>query len=122
MYSISEVAEQLDIKPHTLRYYEREGIIEPDRNKNGNRYFTEAHVNWLTFVKKLRETQMPITQIKEYANLYLEGEHTSLQRLQLLEDHQRSIQEQIHNLKTTDEMLERKISLYKEHLRTKEPN
>ncbi|MYL32620.1 MerR family transcriptional regulator [Pontibacillus yanchengensis] len=121
MYSISEVAEQLDIKPHTLRYYEREGIIEPDRNKNGIRYFTEAHVNWLNFVKKLRETQMPITQIKEYATLYLEGEHTSLQRLQLLENHQRSIQEQIHNLKTTDEMLERKISLYKEHLRTKEP-
>ncbi|WP_273851521.1 MerR family transcriptional regulator [Guptibacillus spartinae] len=114
MYSISEVAEKVDISAHTLRYYEKEGIISPVRNAHGIREFDEQHLKWLHFVKKLRETQMPVSQIKEYTHLFLEGEHTANERLRLLEEHQQFIRDQIETLLATDEMLTKKISTYKE--------
>ncbi|MBF0705788.1 MerR family transcriptional regulator [Alkalihalobacillus hwajinpoensis] len=114
MYSISEIAEKVDISAHTLRYYEKEGIIDPVRNDSGVRQFDEKHLQWLQFVKKLRETQMPVSQIKEYTRLFLEGEHTANARLRLLEDHRQFIRDQIETLLGTDDMLSKKISTYKE--------
>lgn len=114
MYSISEVAEKVDISAHTLRYYEKEGIIFPVRNAHGIREFDEQHLKWLHFVKKLRETQMPVSQIKQYTHLFLEGEHTANERLRLLEEHQQFIRDQIETLHATDEMLTKKITTYKE--------
>ncbi|MDP4552485.1 MerR family transcriptional regulator [Alkalihalobacillus macyae] len=114
MYTISEIAKVVDISAHTLRYYEKEGIIDPIRNESGIRQFDEKHVQWLKFVKKLRETQMPVSQIKEYTRLFLEGEHTASARLRLIEDHQQYIRDQIDILLTTDEMLTKKVATYKE--------
>ncbi|MGA9287139.1 MAG: MerR family transcriptional regulator [Anaerobacillus sp.] len=114
MYSISEIAEKVDISAHTLRYYEKEGIINPLRNDSGVRQFDEQHLLWLQFVKKLRETQMPVSQIKEYTRLFIEGEHTANARLNLLEEHQQFIRDQIDTLLATDDMLTKKISTYKE--------
>ncbi|WJE17166.1 MerR family transcriptional regulator [Halobacillus sp. ACCC02827] len=120
MFTIRETAEMLELKPHTLRYYEREGIITSERDEQGYRTFTDEQIGWLRFVKKLRETQMPIQHIKEYAELYVEGEHTSSKRLELLEEHRRAIQEQLRTLKATEEMLDHKIETYKEYLRAGE--
>ncbi|PGS56364.1 MerR family transcriptional regulator [Bacillus sp. AFS041924] len=119
MYSIGEVAHMLGISTHTLRYYEKENIILPDRNANGERIYSDSHVQWLRFVLKLKETQMPVGKIKEYAHLYTEGEHTSLARLELLVKHKQSIENQIRTLVETNKMLEQKISSYKEIIRSK---
>lgn len=119
MYSISEVAAKVNIKPHTIRYYEKEGIIEPLRDENGVREFDDALIKWLMFIKKLRETQMPITDLKKYALLFKEGDHTARERLMLLENHQKKIQHQIETLKATDEMLDGKIAAYKKHVLNK---
>jgi len=120
MYSIGEVAQVLGISTHTLRYYEKENIILPDRNENGERKYTESHLQWLRFVLKLKETQMPITKIKEYAHLFTEGEHTALDRLKLLEDHKSSIENQLRILEDTNKMLEHKISSYKKMIGNKD--
>ncbi|MCD5323399.1 MULTISPECIES: MerR family transcriptional regulator [Pontibacillus] len=114
MYSISEVASQLNIKPHTLRYYEQEGILESSRNQAGVRNYSDQQVQWLRFVLKLRETHMPVATIQQYVKLLQEGEHTVHERLQLLEDHQASIQNQIQELKETEQMLEKKVTTYKD--------
>ncbi|MFS1512977.1 MerR family transcriptional regulator [Chengkuizengella sp. SCS-71B] len=116
MYTISEVANSLGVSTHTLRYYEKENIIIPDRNRNKERVYSESHLKWLKFVMKLKETQMPIIQIREYARLFKEGEHTTQTRLELLENHQISIQNQIKNLLTTEKMLEDKIKAYKDFI------
>ncbi len=63
---------------------------------------------------------MPIAKIREYARLYTEGEHTTEARLQLLEDHRKSIQIQRENLEVTEKMLENKISAYKGSLENKQ--
>ncbi|ODG90833.1 MerR family transcriptional regulator [Gottfriedia luciferensis] len=119
MYSIGEVAQMLGISTHTLRYYEKEQIILPDRNENGERLYSESHIQWLRFVLKLKETQMPVNKIKEYAHLYTEGEHTSLARLDLLVEHKQSIEHQLKTLEETNKMLEQKISFYKEVIHNK---
>ena len=113
MYTISEVSKLLDITTYTLRYYEKEGIVAPIRNANGERVYDDTHVAWLRFVLRLKQTQMPISQIRQYAQLYLEGEHTSQARLNLLEDHRSSVQDQIRHLTETEKMLNDKIANYK---------
>ncbi|CAH2463149.1 MULTISPECIES: MerR family transcriptional regulator [Bacillus] len=116
MYTIGEVAKMLEISTYTLRYYEKEKIIIPVRNINGDRRYNDSHIKWLQFVIKLKETQMPIAKIKKYAALALEGEHTTTERLNLLEEHKHSIKEQIRTLKAADEMLEYKITTYKDFI------
>ncbi|WP_088071491.1 MerR family transcriptional regulator [Gottfriedia luciferensis] len=119
MYSIGEVAKAIGVSTHTLRYYEKEQIILPDRNEHGERKYTESNLQWLKFVLKLKETQMPINKIKEYAFLYTEGEHTALARLNLLEEHKRSIENQLATLIETNKMLDHKINTYKEAITQK---
>ncbi|WP_285767142.1 MerR family transcriptional regulator [Peribacillus sp. SI8-4] len=116
MYTISEVGQKLGISTHALRYYEKEQIITPERNAQGIRQYTDLHLRWLEFVIKLRETQMPIEQIKKYTQLFHEGDQTSLERLHLLESHRRTIEIQIETLKATEAMLDKKITAYKQHL------
>lgn len=117
MFTIGEVAEIMGISTHTLRYYEKENIIAPVRDDNGDRRYDDSHLKWLQFVIKLKETQMPIAKIKDYASLVLEGEHTTQERLKLLEEHKDSIKKQIRTLQAADEMLEYKISAYKDYMR-----
>jgi DNA-binding transcriptional MerR regulator len=118
MYQISAIAKLLGITPHTLRYYEKEKIIFPNRNENGERVYDETHLLWMKFVMKLKQTQMPIAQIREYAELVRQGETTTKARLKLLEEHRSSIQNQINNLLSTEKMLENKIIGYKDYIKT----
>jgi DNA-binding transcriptional MerR regulator len=113
MYSITEISKTLGVSSYTLRYYEKEKIIDPNRDENGIRYYTEEDLKWLRFVMKLKQTQMPLAQIREYARLFVEGEHTVEERLALLENHRTVIQEQRKTLAATEEMLDFKINAYK---------
>jgi DNA-binding transcriptional MerR regulator len=119
MHTISEAAHLLGISAHTLRYYEKEKIIYPDRDEKGNRRYTDSHIQWLQFVIKLKETQMPLSKIKKYTALFLEGDHTTSARLNLLEEHKQAIKEQLQTLMDVDDMLERKVTAYKSHIRRK---
>lgn len=77
MYSIGEVAKLFNVTTHTLRFYEKEKIITPDRTEHGDRRYSEFHLQWLRFVIKLKETKMPLVQIQEYASLFLQGDRTT---------------------------------------------
>ncbi|UOY93339.1 MerR family transcriptional regulator [Ectobacillus sp. JY-23] len=113
MYTIGEVAHMLGLTAHTLRYYEKEKIIVPERSENGERVYQDTHVAWLRFVMKLKQTQMPLARIREYAQLFSEGERTAELRLQLLEDHYNSIKQQMETLQETERILAHKIASYK---------
>ncbi|MEH7308953.1 MerR family transcriptional regulator, partial [Neobacillus drentensis] len=63
----------------------KEKIIFPDRNENGERIYDETHLTWMKFVMKLKQTQMPIAQIREYIDLVRQGETTTQARIKLLE-------------------------------------
>ncbi len=99
---------------HTLRYYERVGLIQPvGRARNGHRRYSEADEAWLNFLHCMRATNMPIREMQRYAQLRELGDATSLERRKILEDHQSAIAAQIAELQKAHALLTHKIANYK---------
>ena len=99
---------------HTLRYYERVGLIQPvGRARNGHRRYSEADEAWLHFLHCMRATNMSIREMQRYAELREQGDATSLERRKLLEDHQSAIAAQIVALQEAHALLTHKITNYK---------
>ncbi len=99
---------------HTLRYYERVGLIQPvGRARNGHRRYSEADEAWLNFLHCMRATNMSIREMQRYAELREKGDATSLQRRKLLEDHQSAIAAKIVALQQAHALLTHKITNYK---------
>jgi DNA-binding transcriptional MerR regulator len=99
---------------HTLRYYERVGLIQPvGRARNGHRRYSEADEAWLNFLHCMRATNMSIREMQRYAELREKGDATSLQRRKLLEDHQAAIAAKIEALQHAHALLTHKIANYK---------
>jgi DNA-binding transcriptional MerR regulator len=99
---------------HTLRYYERVGLIQPvGRARNGHRRYSEADACWIGFLHCMRATNMPIREMQRYAELRELGDATSLERRKILEDHQSEIAEQIVALQRAHALLTHKIANYR---------
>ncbi|MCG6277886.1 MerR family transcriptional regulator [Vibrio vulnificus] len=66
---ISEVSDKTNISIHTLRYYEKEGLLlNIQRDSSGQRTFDHADLEWLTWIKRLKSTGMPLAEIKNLQN------------------------------------------------------
>ncbi|MFI6102775.1 MerR family transcriptional regulator [Streptomyces sp. NPDC051310] len=112
-YTISEVSAWTGLTVHTLRWYERIGLMPHiDRSHTGQRRFTNRDLDWLTFVGKLRLTGMPVADMVRYAELVREGEHTFEQRQELLERTRRDVRARIAELRDTLAVLDHKIDFY----------
>lgn len=82
--TIQEVAERTALSPHTLRYYERVGLLEaPDRAASGHRRYGEGDLEWLTLLKRLRATGMPIREMRRYAELVRQGDESDMRLVQM---------------------------------------
>jgi DNA-binding transcriptional MerR regulator len=113
-FTIRNMAERCGMTAHTLRYYERVGLIQPvGRARNGHRRYSQADENWLHFLHCMRATSMPIREMQRYAELREKGEETSLERRKLLEDHQAGIAAQIAALQEAHALLTHKIANYR---------
>jgi DNA-binding transcriptional MerR regulator len=113
-FTIQAMAERCGMTAHTLRYYERVGLIQPvGRAGNGHRRYSEADEAWLHFLHCMRATSMPIREMQRYAELRERGDATSLERRKILEDHQAAIAEQIVELQRAHALLTHKITNYK---------
>lgn len=115
--SISEAAEASGLSAHTLRYYERTGLLGAvNRNGSGHRRYREADLERITFLTKLRATGMPIRDVRRYAELMRAGEETNEERLALLEAHRAAVLAGLEATARNLELIERKIDVYKERL------
>jgi DNA-binding transcriptional MerR regulator len=113
--TIAEAAERSGLSAHTLRYYERIGLIHPvGRGQNGHRRYGRDDIEWLEFLIKLRTTDMPIRQMVEYAELVREGPQTASRRRAMLEAHREALRERIGELEETAAVIDRKIETYTE--------
>ncbi|WP_069173114.1 MerR family transcriptional regulator [Streptomyces griseus] len=120
-YTISEVAAFTGLTAHTLRWYERIGLMpHVDRSHTGQRRFTNRDLDWLAFVSKLRLTGMPVADMVRYAELLREGDHTFEERQQLLEATRRDVRNRIAELQGTLAVLDFKIDFYAGARRTPE--
>jgi len=113
--TIAEAAERSGLSAHTLRYYERIGLIHPvGRGENGHRRYGRDDIEWLEFLIKLRTTDMPIRQMVEYAELVRKGPQTASRRRAMLEAHREALRERIEELEETAGVIDRKIETYTE--------
>src|SRR5579863_10261577 len=110
-YTIRSMAERCGMTAHTLRYYERVGLIQPvGRARNGHRRYSDADEAWLNFLHCMRATNMPIREMQRYAELRERGTDTSLDRRKILEEHQAAIASQIAALQKAHALLTHKIA------------
>ncbi|KPL91080.1 MerR family transcriptional regulator [Herpetosiphon geysericola] len=112
--TIQQMAQVTGLSAHTLRYYERAGLLDlVDRNQqNGYRSYNERHINWIHFIKCLRATGMPIRDIRRYTELLQQGENTVRDRLNLLKAHRQRVEQQLREVKEHLEAVTRKIGYY----------
>ncbi|MEU1813962.1 MerR family transcriptional regulator [Streptomyces roseifaciens] len=112
-YTISEVADCTGLSVHTLRWYERIGLMpHVDRSHTGQRRYTDRDLDWLDLVGRLRLTGMPVADMVRYARLVREGEHTLAERERLLTAHREDVRTRIAELRSTLEVLDYKIDIY----------
>ncbi|MFJ7159535.1 MerR family transcriptional regulator [Streptomyces sp. NPDC101118] len=112
-YTIGEVAERTGLSAHTLRWYERIGLMpHVDRSHSGQRRFSDRDLDWLAFVGKLRATGMAVADMVRYAELVRAGDHTFDERRELLERTRRDVLARIDELTGTLAVLDRKIGIY----------
>lgn len=112
-YSIAEVAEKTHLTPHTLRYYEKEGLLPfVDRSESGNRDFKEKDLELLELICCLKNTGMPIKQIKEYIQLCLKGDNTIDVRREIFIKHREEVISQIAELQRNLDKINYKINFY----------
>jgi DNA-binding transcriptional MerR regulator len=112
-YTISEVVAFTGQSAHTLRWYERIGLMPHiDRSHTGQRRYSNRDLDWLGLVGKLRLTGMPVADMVRYAELVREGDHTYIERYELLEATRRDVKARIAELQDTLAVLDRKINFY----------
>jgi DNA-binding transcriptional MerR regulator len=115
--TIAQMAGAIGVSAHTLRYYERVGLIHPvGRNPGNQRRYSQSDVAWLKFLLRLRETGMPIAQMRQYADLRAAGAPTIEARLDMLEAHREQLRVQITLLRGHEEALDAKIATYRDDL------
>ncbi len=114
-YTIQQAAELTGLSAYTLRYYERIGLIGPvARTPGGHRQYTNEEVGWIKFLRRLRATGMPISQMLAFAELSQDGGSTFLERYQLLEKHREKIEQEIQDLQENLYVLKAKIQHFRE--------
>ena len=113
-YSPREAADRSGFSLDTLRYYEKIGLLEDiARSSGGKRVFTDDDIAWLGILRCLRDTGMPIARMLRYARLARGGDETMAERLDLLEEHDRAIDERIAELRAQQQHIRDKIRWYR---------
>jgi DNA-binding transcriptional MerR regulator len=114
-YSPAETAEKSGFSIDTLRYYEKIGLLSGiARNASGRRVFSDDDLQWLGMLRCLRGTGMPIAEMLRYSELARGGGETVQERLQLLQEHDRRVEEQIAALRVQQEQIKVKIGFYRD--------
>ena len=113
--SIAEAADATGLTTHTLRYYERDGLLldAVDRASSGHRRYSEDDVGWIRMITRLRATGMPIREVRQYADLVRAGDGNEAERLQLLVAHRDRVRQQLAEVATHLEAIDHKIGVYR---------
>jgi DNA-binding transcriptional MerR regulator len=113
--TIQQVASATGLSVHTLRYYERNGLIEPiERAANGHRRYSSQNIAWIEFLTRLRTTGMPIRQMQQFAALVREKPDEVQGRRILLEVHRSAVQKRLAELGQHLAVIDWKIQRYQE--------
>jgi len=112
---IGDLAKRSGLSAHTLRYYERIGLLPyADRDRSGQRDYGAEILTWIEFLGRLKTTGMPIRDMLRYAELVGGGDSTLGPRREMLEEHRERIRAHMADLKACLRVLDGKIAFYTE--------
>lgn len=113
--TIQQVAQQTGLSVHTLRYYERNGLLAPvNRASSGHRRYSSDDLARIEFLTRLRATGMPIRQMQEFARLFREQPEAIADRRFILEAHREQVEAHIQELQRNLNVIDWKINYYKQ--------
>ncbi|MDO4259032.1 MAG: MerR family transcriptional regulator [Actinomycetaceae bacterium] len=113
-WDIAKTADHLKISIHTLRYYERIGMVTVSRDSAGRRRYDSPAIRRLVFITRMRTAGMPISDLRAYLALVDAGPETIPQRLDLMLEHRDTLRRQIAQLQLALAATEYKIATYQE--------
>lgn len=116
--SIAEAARRTGVSAHTLRYYERAGLVVTlvDRTAGGRRRYQQLDLDWITVCTKLRATGMPIKTIRRYAQLVAAGRGNEEERLAVMEAHRAEVTAKLAEIQENLTLIDHKIDVYRGRL------
>jgi aryl-alcohol dehydrogenase-like predicted oxidoreductase/DNA-binding transcriptional MerR regulator len=116
--SIHEAAARAGLSEHTLRYYEKIGLIpHVTRAPSGHRRYTDDDLGWIDLLKRLRATGMPVAKMVEFTQLTHAGDDTIADRLAILKTHRATVMEEINALHEDLDVIDHKITWYSNWLK-----
>ena len=118
MYSIREVSEKTGLSAHTLRYYEKEGLISGvERSQGGFRQYSDGDLERLGLICCLKNTGMSIQEIARFVQLTREGDHTLEERVNLLREHREKVLDRMAEMQKHLDKVTWKLDFFSEKLR-----
>ena len=111
-YSIGQFSKLSGFSIDTLRYYEKQKLLFPNREENNRRIYTEKDVAWISFISRLKKTGMSIKKMQKYAKLRYKGDQTIPERLVLLFKQLDNLHEQEKKIDDNIKFVEQKIKTY----------
>ncbi|MDN4504122.1 MerR family transcriptional regulator [Alteromonadaceae bacterium BrNp21-10] len=115
--NVSEFSKRVDLNPHTVRYYDKIGLIgHVHRLTNGHRTFSQKDVQWIEFVQRLKDTGMSLENILLYAKLREKGNTTLVERKAMLVSHSQELLSKISTQQQHLQKLNEKVDLYQSAL------
>ena len=116
-WGIREVADKVGLTEHTLRWYERIGLLDRiERGPDGRRRFAQRDLDWILLLTRLRATGMPVKDMQRYAELLRAGAGEQ-ERLELLSEHRSRVRAALVEQRECLQMLDAKIRIYRRALR-----
>jgi DNA-binding transcriptional MerR regulator len=121
-WSTREAAEKCGLTQYTLRWYERIGLLDRvERTTDGRRRFSDADLDWLLLLSKLRATGMPVRDMLHYAELVRSGAREA-ERVDLLRQHRERVRQALLEQQECLKLLDVKISNYCSRMLAAESN
>lgn len=118
MYSIQDVSNKTGLSTHTLRYYEKEGLISGvERSQGGFRQYSEEDLERLGLIRCLKNTGMSIQEIARFVQLTHEGDHTLEERVELLREHRERVLERMAEMQEHLDKVTWKLNFFTEKLK-----
>lgn len=111
-WDITTAAQHVGVSPHTLRYYERAGLVTVPRNPAGHRVYGAPAIRRLVFLTRMRTSGMPISDLRQYVDLVDRGDVTIPDRLDLLMEHRDTLRAQLAQIQLALAATEYKIATY----------
>jgi DNA-binding transcriptional MerR regulator len=112
LMKIGDVARRSGVSAHTIRYYERIGLLPYADRESGQRNYDASILTWIEFLRRLKTTGMPIREMLRYAALRERGAATEPARRELLEAHRERVRSDVAELQDCLRILDKKIAGY----------